>query len=138
MTDYFYDYDISGIKLSTDEFLKHIRGNALQDKRYCFILGAGASITSGLPSAKELAMKWLEEMRKMSVKDDALFENDGDQKNIRPSVKKNPAKYYSYIYQKRFELDRDEGYFAIEEEMKKTAENEPRTGYRLLASFCKL
>jgi len=137
MTDYFHDFDISGIKIPEDEFLKHIQGNMRKDKRYCFILGAGTSVSSGLPSANELTDKWLGEMKKMSMNDDTLFKGEGDDKVIRQGVKNNPAKYYSYIYQKRFALDREGGYLAIEEAMKKTEKNEPKTGYRLLAKILK-
>lgn len=45
--------------INSDCFLSQIE----QTKKYCFILGAGASVSSGIPSGYALAMKWLNEIK---------------------------------------------------------------------------
>ena len=45
--------------LTTEAFLKKLK----KDEKYCFILGAGASITSGIPGGASLAYRWLDEIR---------------------------------------------------------------------------
>lgn len=45
--------------INTDCFLSQID----QTKKYCFILGAGASVSSGILSGYALAMKWLSEIK---------------------------------------------------------------------------
>ena len=45
--------------LSTKAFLDELDRN----KKYCFILGAGASVSSGIPSGSALAKQWLKEIK---------------------------------------------------------------------------
>lgn len=45
--------------LSTQAFLRNLNKN----KKYCFILGSGASVSSGIPSGYSLAKRWLQEMK---------------------------------------------------------------------------
>ena len=44
--------------VNTLSFLKNLD----KTKKYCFVLGAGASVSSGIPSGYSLAMKWLDEI----------------------------------------------------------------------------
>ena len=39
------------------------------NKRFAFLLGAGASVTSGIPAAAELAKKWLEQLKGIAPKE---------------------------------------------------------------------
>lgn len=45
--------------LSTNAFLLNLDKN----KRYCFILGSGASISSGIPTGARLMGDWIEEIK---------------------------------------------------------------------------
>lgn len=45
--------------LSTNAFLRKLN----KDKRYCFVLGSGASISSGIPTGAKLMDSWIEEIK---------------------------------------------------------------------------
>lgn len=96
-----------------------------QDQRFCFILGSGASKPSGIPTADELAKRWIEDL-KLELTPEEIRQwseliglNDN-----------NLAEKYSAIYEKRFELDPDEGYSFLEKIMDSI---EPSWGYSVLA-----
>jgi NAD-dependent SIR2 family protein deacetylase len=86
---------------------------------YAFLLGAGASITSGIPGAKDLATRWLADGYEELIKDPKY-----DEKNI--------AALYSKVYLKRFREPED-GYLAIEEIMSDDKKVWPSIGYSILA-----
>ncbi|WP_375444401.1 hypothetical protein [uncultured Fibrella sp.] len=96
-----------------------------EDQRYCFILGAGASRSSGIPMASELAADWLATVK--------LDLGDLRYAEWRMSIgldEENLAEQYFSIYAKRFELDFLEGYAYLE---KKIEVAEPSWGYSVLA-----
>lgn len=95
------------------------------DKRFCFILGAGASFQSGIPMADKLSKDWLEQIKESDGEDSLnkwMKENKVD--------KENTAKSYSLIYDKRFEIDSADGFDYLEKEME---EKEPSCGYSVLS-----
>jgi len=49
-------------KIQLKTFLYHFCNNIREDKKYCFILGSGASKSSGIPTGGELVKKWMEEL----------------------------------------------------------------------------
>jgi len=94
--------------------------------RYGFILGAGASVASGIPSGYKLARKWYEEI-KDSIGDEALKEwtDTIDGFNI-----ENIAASYTKIFKKRFEVDYHLGY----QELQRYMDNaKPSIGYSFLS-----
>ena len=110
---------------------KFARSYALKKKKpsrfnYCFILGAGASRTSGIPTGSELAKQWLNEIQEIEKEG---FDEWG--KSIGLEVGKEAEKY-SEIYDKRFELDYREGYEFLESIMEKSS---PSLGYSVLAQI---
>ena len=116
-----------------DEFMEiedHVK-----DRSFLFILGAGASITSGIPGGASLARKWLEEYRVRRVGSsgpsleewatpESLGIEDFDLSRI--------AEFYPDIYDLRFGEDQDRGQAALEKEME-TAK--PDIGYSILAQI---
>ena len=48
--------------LSTNYLVNTIREGRKNGERFCFILGAGASVSSNIPSGAQLEYTWLEEM----------------------------------------------------------------------------
>ncbi|MDI9333421.1 MAG: tetratricopeptide repeat protein [Cytophagales bacterium] len=95
-------------------------------KRYAFLLGAGASITSGIPGAYALAKKWLDELQE---------DNPDAYKKITqtPQFKDNNlGALYSKIYDTRFEKFPNDGYQAIEQAMSANSV-QPSFGYTVLA-----
>ncbi|MFY4782884.1 tetratricopeptide repeat protein [Aliarcobacter butzleri] len=92
-----------------------------------FILGAGASVKSGIKSGSELARKWYEE-----IKED-LNENDFEKWNKDKKInEKNLAESYTKIFTKRFEIDFRAGYEELQRYMDKA---EPSIGYSFLAQL---
>lgn len=73
-----------------------------------FILGAGASVKSGIPSGLSLAKKWYEEIKVDLTKSD--FEKWN--KNIN---EENLAESYTKIFTKRFEIDFRAGYEELQD-----------------------
>ena len=94
--------------------------------KYCFILGAGTSRTSGIPTGSELAKKWLNEIKDFYADD---FE---EWKNSIKLEDGKEAEKYSDIYDKRFAVDYREGYKFLEEIMEKSS---PSFGYSVLAQI---
>ncbi|MBU1221181.1 tetratricopeptide repeat protein [Myxococcota bacterium] len=115
--------------------------------KYCFILGAGASVASGIPTGAELVKRWIPVIKDRYSEDDIrIWINETipelDRNNFLNSMgllekgesdsKFNPAKYYSLVYKKRFEYVPDEGYTFLEKEM---SGKNPSCGYAILAKI---
>ena len=98
-----------------------------RNRKFCFILGAGASKSSGIPTGAELASQWLHEIEEDLDKDQlkAWLEEEDIDKN-------DPASFYHQIFAKRFEIDYQAGYDFFEEIMEKA---EPSCGYSFLAEI---
>lgn len=113
-----------------DTFMQ--RDSKMQDRAFCFILGSGASVTSGIPSGGKLAQSWLEEIYRKTPHGDQTLEAWATAENLGiPDFDfNNPAASYGRIYRKRFEQDYGEGYAELEELM---ADIEPSFGYSVLA-----
>lgn len=92
-----------------------------------FILGAGASVKSGIKSGSELARKWYEEIKEDLTKSD--FEKWNKDKEIN---EENLAESYTKIFAKRFEIDFRAGYEELQRYMDKA---EPSIGYSFLAQL---
>ncbi len=115
-------------EISLNEFMKQYASDKDKDTRkFCFILGAGASKQSNIPTGAELAQKWLEEINdkydKKTVTD--WMANIG-------LNHENTSEKYSDIYEKRFEINKQEGYFYLEKIMESA---EPSFGYSVLAQI---
>ena len=93
------------------------------NKRFAFLLGAGASVTSGIPAAAELAKKWLEQLKGIAPKEYKAL-----------NLKDDLATYYSTIYRKRFFHQQEDGYSEIEKIMADD-KVDPSLGYVVLMSF---
>jgi len=126
-----------GIKTFLDFFMRVTKNEAL-GIRFCFIIGAGASKKSGIPTGAELAQKWLDELHERyeeaELEQWALgLSNHGQQKKVLEWLKKgNAARYYPQIYDKRFGIESDEGYGYLEKIMEGM---EPSVGYSMLAQI---
>src|SRR5262245_20503440 len=122
--------------ITIDGFLNEFkqRHDTLRDSRpFCWILGSGASVQSKIPAGKYLATQWLEDLHKRKdpkrpIQDWATEENLG----IKGFDYPRRASFYSQIYQKRFEKDKDAGYAYLESYMDQA---EPSFGYSVLAQI---
>jgi tetratricopeptide (TPR) repeat protein len=102
------------------------------DHPFCFILGAGASQQSGIPTGGELATRWLEEMHTEESFAPVPFEEwaTADRLSIKDFALDQAAKYYPEIYERRFKDHPEDGYAYLEREMDG---KEPSFGYAALA-----
>lgn len=95
--------------------------------RFCFLLGAGASVSSGIPTGATLAKKWY-----------AVIEHMLDQKQLAKWIKdkeidkENLAESYPAIYGQRFYSNPTAGYESLQKAMSRA---EPSLGYLILAKI---
>jgi Tfp pilus assembly protein PilF len=114
-------------EITLKTFLYHFCNNIREDKKYCFILGSGASKPSGIPTGGELVKKWMTELEEMHTPEDLdVWKQEED------ISMDDLAKDYSKIFDKRFELDKKEGFAFLEQTMES---KEPSCGYSVLAQI---
>lgn len=114
--------------ISTKKFVSVFKDiNMSSDRRFSFILGAGASKTSGIPTGYDLASSWFSEIQSIEP------ENDFDGwKSTNAIDEKELGTYYGVIYRKRFEIDPQSGYDSLSRIMEKA---KPSFGYSVLAQI---
>ncbi len=106
----------------------------MRDRQFAFILGAGASFTSGIPTGKDLAQRWLEAMHLRECADgsdvDTWIQSAWpDKKDLSLAT---AADHYPEIFERRFSGDREAGYAELETAMEGKS---PSLGYSLLAEI---
>jgi tetratricopeptide (TPR) repeat protein len=104
-----------------EEFREVTQGT--HPRRFCFILGAGASLSSGIRSGERLVAVWEEDLKKRNPK------SHEDWKKANGITPENRARFYSQYYDRRFPL-RTDGYAYLENEMEKASLS---AGYAALA-----
>ena len=106
----------------------------MPERRFAFILGAGASRSSGIQMAGELVEEWLHILHKRDANNHQLpFDawRDTCAKNHVPGFEASrAAEFYPQIYSATFEDDPDDGFAYMEHAMQGA---EPRYGYAVLA-----
>jgi len=122
--------DIKAKEITQDQLIRVLKAstNPSSSLRYGFILGAGASINSKIPSGSTLAKKWYYEICE-DVSDDILKQWEDSISNF---DKNNLAEFYTKIFAKRFEVDYQAGYEELQRYMDKA---EPSIGYSFLAQL---
>lgn len=108
--------------------------STMPDRQFAFILGAGASFTSGIPTGKTLAEGWLKELHRRECHDGATFEIwvNSPAHGINDLTFESAAEHYPKIFDRRFRHDREAGYAALEQAMDSKS---PSLGYSLLAEI---
>ena len=115
-------------RLSQKELISAIKdAKGHENIKFCFLLGAGASVTSGIPSGEKLSAGWYKEIKERKNEKDFA-----DWKEKEEIDEKDLASSYPKIYQERFRANRENGYAQIQ---KLFANKEPSVGY---AYFAKL
>ena len=94
-------------------------------RRFCFFLGAGASVTSGIPAASKLIDLWDEKIRTRFPAEE--YEQWKKDKQIDEQTKYS---HYSDYYEKQFSSNPVDGYNFLEKKMKDAS---PSGGYACLA-----
>jgi Tfp pilus assembly protein PilF len=106
----------------------------MRDRQFAFILGAGASVTSRIPSGKELAERWLKDLHLRECADESALEDwvTGPALGISGLSFRSAATHYPQIFERRFRGDREAGYAELENAMEGKT---PSLGYSLLAEI---
>jgi Tfp pilus assembly protein PilF len=102
------------------------------DQSFCFILGAGASRDSGIPTGREMAGKWLELYHENHNHDDLPVDRwlGAGHLPIKDFDPKNPAPHYSQLYELLYR-DKDQAGFSYLESVMEG--KEPSYGYSVLS-----
>ena len=132
--------------ISTKLLVKAIRDVDNNSERFCFILGSGASVSSGIPAGGELERKWMEEMEKdpgiaeirtiaTKLRADNLLDHEFREieeswQEAKKSGSALSSEYYFDIYKLRFFPNHRNGYHYLEKIM---ANAKPSFGYHPLA-----
>jgi Tfp pilus assembly protein PilF len=114
------------------EFAEHTQ--KMENKRFCFLLGAGASKPSGISLGSELALDWLKEIHVQEAPPGELFETWATEENlgIEGFDLKHAASFYTRIFERRFDGQMDTGQFWLEQKFGKAI---PSPGYYFLAQI---
>lgn len=113
--------------------LKRIH-ETMKDRQFAFILGAGASLTSGIPTGQQLAQKWLKDLHLRECLDDQAIDDWVTSCGIGAGRVRmdTAAEHYPHIFERRFDDDREAGYAELEAAMDGRS---PSLGYSLLAEI---
>ncbi|WP_417327224.1 tetratricopeptide repeat protein [Halarcobacter sp.] len=109
------------------QIFKDQANNNLSTNKYCFLLGAGASVSSNIPSGESLAKKWFNEIKNILDEEELM-----KWKKEKKIDEEDLASSYSSIYEKRFEVNKAEGYFEIQRNLEN---KEPSIGYAYLGKI---
>ena len=136
------DYQI----ISTKQLVGAVKEGINNSERFCFILGSGASVSSGIPMGSELERRWMAEMEEdaglaeIRVTAEKLKEKkhlEYDFKEIEEAWQNTKnlgtplsSEYYFDIYKLRFFPNYRNGYHYLEKTM---ADAKPSLGYHPLA-----
>ena len=116
------------------DYFQHVHHKML-DRAFAFILGAGASKSSGIPTGAELVHQWLSELHRQLDQDHGTrpLKDWATAEHLRiPGFEFQRApEFYSQVFQRRFSRDVEQGYAALEHAMK---DAEPGVGYSVLAT----
>jgi Tfp pilus assembly protein PilF len=127
---------MSAQKITIEGFLDEFqqRHEQMADRPFCWVLGSGASIQSGIPSGKDLALQWLAELHKREDFNNLSIEEWATAKNLEiPGFEyTRVANFYPWIYQRRFRYYKEQGYAFLEKTMDHA---EPSFGYSVLAQI---
>ena len=108
--------------------------DATDDRRFAFILGAGASVQSGIPMAGQLVDNWLRELH--GREDHARLPlpqwATADNLRIPDFVHARAVEWYPQVFARRFEHRPDEGYAYLERILHG---KDPSFGYSVLAQL---
>jgi hypothetical protein len=110
------------------------RHEQLTNRNFCFIIGAGASVQSGILSGGELVKQWLEELHEREDSRGVAIERWATSGNlgIESFEYQKAASFYPQIFKRRFQDYPELGYAFLEKVM---SEKEPSYGYCVLAQI---
>ncbi len=104
-----------------------IREQNSKEIRFCFVIGAGASKSSGIKTGWELSEEWYKELKNDLTAEELQAWKDNIAGNFDED---NIGAYYSDLYKTRYEVEPETGYNTLTALMEKA---EPGIGYTILA-----
>ena len=123
-------------KITIDGFLDEFksRHDQMEDRPFCWVLGSGASIQSGIPTGTVLVQQWLEELHRLEDFQKRPLEEWATEENLEiPGFDyAQAASFYPWVYHRRFRDYKEQGYAFLEKAMEKA---EPSFGYSVLAQI---
>ncbi len=106
---------------------KDARELSSSETRFCFLLGAGASKSSNIPTGWELSKRWFDELS------DDLEGNEFESwKSSIGLTEEKLGEFYTHIYEKRYESNPQLGYEYFKHLME---DKEPSIGYVILSQI---
>lgn len=105
----------------------------MPDHKFVWMLGAGASLASGIPLGSTLVDRWLAELHVREDHNNTPLEEWATEKNldIDGFTYEERASFYPKVYERRFNRYPEEGYADLESAM---ADADPSPGYSILAA----
>jgi protein O-mannosyl-transferase len=123
-------------KITIDGFLDEFksRHDQLSDRPFCWVLGSGASVQSGIPAGSLLVDQWLRELHKLEDFNNIPLEQwaTADVLEIQGFTYERAASFYPWVYHRRYRDYKEQGYAFLEKAMEKA---EPSFGYSVLAQI---
>lgn len=112
--------------LSLKGFINEIKevSSGPHTRKFCFVLGAGASISSGIKCGQELVTIWDRELQERNAQEHEQWKKD------LKITEENKFSFYSKFYEQRFRRKPADGYNYLEKLMEHT---KPSIGYVMLA-----
>ena len=141
-----FEFDNSRI-ISSKRLAGLMKDARLGKEKFCFILGSGASVESGIPTGINLVKRWMKELSEYPgfdevCRNEAFINKNSDKKlkhdfktEIMPKWEKGEllgSEYYSDIYSLRFFPNPKHGYYFYEELFSKSV---PSFGYNALVQI---
>ena len=127
---------MSAQKITIHGFLSEFkwRHEQMTDRPFCWVLGSGASIQSGIPTGGTLALEWLKALQTLEDFGKVPFEEWATAENLGiPGFElARAANFHPWIYQRRFRDYKEQGYAFLEKAMDHA---EPSFGYSVLAQI---
>lgn len=107
------------------------------DRRFAFILGAGTSVSSGIPSGGKMATRWLTELQ---IREDRFYDRGHtlrqwatpENLGIAGFSLEKVAEFYPELFERTFRNDPKRGYLDLEQAMEGAF---PGVGYSILAQI---
>lgn len=123
-------------KITIHGFLSEFkrRHEQMQDRPFCWVLGSGASVQSGIPTGGKLANDWIKELHELEDMQNRPIEQWASAENLGISGfdYRHAENFYPWIYQRRFGDFKEQGYAFLENVMDHA---EPSFGYSVLAQI---
>jgi len=127
---------VSAKKITIDGFLDEFksRHDQMPDRPFCWVLGSGASMQSGIPTGGAFVEQWLKELHRAEDFDDSPIEEWATAENLGiPDFDfERASHFYPWIYHRRFVDYKEKGYAFLENAMNHA---EPSFGYSVLAQI---